>query len=149
MSAREAADTSAVPGLEASLELIAGMAQDFATSRDLDATLQQALERITRHIGAEGGSLFLLNGSGDELLCHASTGPVPMTGVRLDPSEGVVGRSVRNNACEMVRDVLNDPSFEPSIDEDTGFTTRSILCAPLSVREQRAFASSAWARSNS
>lgn len=118
------------------LELIARMTQDFASSLDIDATLRKALVRITRHVGAEGGAIFLLDDTGAELLCHACDGPVYLTGLRLKASEGVVGRSVRRNACEMVRDTLNDPSFEPRVDQKTGFTTRSILCAPLSVQDQ-------------
>jgi sigma-B regulation protein RsbU (phosphoserine phosphatase) len=112
------------------------MSQDFASTLDIDTTLRNALIQITRHIGAEGGALFLLDEAGDELVCHASDGPVQLTGLRLSTTEGVVGRSVRNNTCEMVRDALNDPSFEPRIDRNTGFTTRSILCAPLSVHDQ-------------
>lgn len=118
------------------LELIVRMTRDFASSLDIDATLRKALSRITRYIGAEGGAIFLLDDSGTELLCHACDGPVHLTGLRLQATEGVVGRSVRQNACEMVRDALNDPNFEPRVDQKTGFTTRSILCAPLSVQDQ-------------
>jgi len=113
------------------------MIQDFASSLDLDATLRRALVRITEHIGAEGGAIFLLDDTGSELVCHACHGPAKLTGLRLKSTEGVVGRSVRRNRCELVRDALDDSNFAPRVDRATGFTTRSILCAPLSVQEQR------------
>jgi len=121
--------------LEAHLELIAEMAEDFAGSLDVDVTLARALERITRHLDAEAGSIFLLEPDGEHIVCRASTGPVDLAGLRLRRDEGVVGRAVRCNACELVRDVLQDPNFEASVDRETGFTTRSILCASLSVRD--------------
>jgi sigma-B regulation protein RsbU (phosphoserine phosphatase) len=112
------------------------MSQDFASSLDIDRTLAAALERITELVGAEGGAVFLLEEDGGALVCRASAGPVKLTGLRLGAHEGVVGRCVQGNACQMVRDALNDPNFQPRVDADTGFTTRSILCAPLTVQEQ-------------
>ena len=118
------------------LELIARMSQDFASSLDIDATLRKALARITHHVGAEGGALFLLDQKGTELVCHASEGPVDVTGLRLKITDGIVGRSVRRNTSEIVRDVLDDPNFDGRIDQKTGFATHSILCAPLSVQDR-------------
>jgi sigma-B regulation protein RsbU (phosphoserine phosphatase) len=120
----------------AHLELIAEMTEEFADSRDFDATLRRALDRITAHIGAEGGSLFLLDPERDQLVCHASAGSVDLTGLRLGAREGIVGRTVCSNNCELVRDVRNDPAFQGKVDQQTGFTTRSILCASLSVGDR-------------
>jgi sigma-B regulation protein RsbU (phosphoserine phosphatase) len=36
-----------------------------------------------------------------------------------------------------VRDVSTDPDFTAQVDEQTGFTTRSILCAPLTVKDKK------------
>jgi len=44
---------------------------------------------------------------------------------------------VQKNATELVRDTSDDPDFAKRVDDDTGFRTRSILCAPLSVRDER------------
>ena len=102
------ASANAAAAQAAQLELIAEMAEAFAEGRDLDATLRTALERITRHVGAEAGSLFLLDPTGRRLVCHASIGPVPITGLTLSANEGIVGRTVCENACELVRDVRRD-----------------------------------------
>jgi sigma-B regulation protein RsbU (phosphoserine phosphatase) len=120
----------------AQLELIAEMAEAFADGRDVNATLRTALARITRHVGAEAGSLFLLDPDGDSLVCQASIGPADISGLRLAAGEGIVGRTVRDNACELVRDVRRDPSFQNKVDAQTGFTTRSILCASLPVGDR-------------
>ncbi len=118
-------------------ELLAVMGRNFAATLDIEATLKRGLELITRHLDAAGGALFLLDESGAVLRCEACYGATEITGVTLGIEEGVVGRCVRNNAGEIVRDVADDLNFQGSVDERSGFTTRSILCAPLSVKDQR------------
>ena len=124
-------------GISDPLELLADMGQDFAASRDIEKTLMRALELITRHVGAAGGALFLLDEAGEMLTCQACVGATEITGMTLNSDEGIVGRCVQENAGEIVRDVANDPNFHKSMDDRTGFTTRSILCAPMSVKDQR------------
>lgn len=123
--------------ISSQLALIADMSRDFAVSLDLEATLRHALNRIADLVGAEGGALFLLEEETDTLLCHASVGPTDITGLSLRRDQGIVGRSVESGAPEIVRDVAKDPHFAKTVDAQTGFTTRSILCAPMSVKEQK------------
>jgi sigma-B regulation protein RsbU (phosphoserine phosphatase) len=123
-----ARDTALAP-----FELIAEMTQDFASSLDIERSVGRALERIVEHLGAVAGSLWLLESGERELVCRASVGPHPITGQRLPVSEGVLGRSVRENVCQAVLDVSRDPHFAPSVDETSGLQTRSLLCAPMSA----------------
>ncbi len=44
---------------------------------------------------------------------------------------------MQNHSAEIVRDVQNDPNFYRKVDQKTGFTTRSIICAPLRVKDVR------------
>jgi len=119
------------------LELLSDMGQDFATSLDIDETLRHGLQRIADYVGAEGGALFLLDESGETLECTACVGPTEIVGLKLGSGEGIVGRSVKLNSGEIVRDVSRDPNFNTEVDAETGFTTRSILCTPMSVKDER------------
>lgn len=130
-AAPEASAASEVP-----FELIAEMTQDFASSLDIEHTVERALARIIDHLGAVAGSLWLLDGAGRELVCRASVGPNPITGQRLPASEGIIGRSVRENLCQAVLDASRDPHFTPRVDEKSGLRTRSLLCAPMSVKDR-------------
>ena len=116
--------------------LLAEMTRDFAGSLDLEATLRRALASIARHVGAEAGSLWMLEPAASELLCVASVGASPITGVRLATSEGILGKCVRENAGQRVLDVRSAPHFSKKIDEQSGFVTRSILCAPMAFSER-------------
>jgi len=120
--------------LSEQLDLLAKMGRDFAASRDIEVTMSLALARIADLVGAEGGALFLLDDEGRNLTCHASYGPVDIRGMFVGVDQGIVGRSVTNNVSEMVRDVSVDQNFQNTLDEQSGFTTRSVLCAPMAVR---------------
>lgn len=116
--------------------LLAEMTQDFADSLDIEATLERALGKIVAHLDGVVGSLWLIDEGTQELVCRASVGPKPITGERLPVTQGVIGRCVRGNCCETVLDVQGDPHFARTVDEKSGFVTRSLLCAPLSFSDR-------------
>ncbi len=118
------------------LDLVADMTRSFAESQDIDETLRRGLERIVDALDAEAASLFVVSPDGGAVTCHACVGPVDITGLRLAPGEGIVGRAVNANACQMVRDAREDPDFRGMVDAATGFETKSILCAPLAVQDE-------------
>ena len=124
-------------GLGEYLELLANIGQDFASSLDISTSLEKALARIADNLNAEAASLFLLENDDKDLVCRACFGPTDITGLRIGAADGIVGRSVQENCCQIVRDVRLDPDFAKSVDEESGFTTRSILCAPMSVKDRR------------
>ncbi|TAN53449.1 MAG: GAF domain-containing protein [Rhodospirillales bacterium] len=121
-------------GLAEHLDLIAAMSLSFATSMDLDTSLRHGLERIADALDAEAASLFLVEKA--EMVCHACFGPVDITGLRIPASSGIVGRTVVERSTQSVLDVRNDPDFHGGVDNKTGFITRSILCAPMVVRDE-------------
>ena len=118
------------------LSLVAEMTRVFATSQDVRTVASSAIERITLHMGAEAASMFLLDDEERVLICTACYGPVDITGLRIPAGIGIVGRSVTLQEGQMVRDVRNDADFGSAIDAKTGFTTRSILVAPLNVSRE-------------
>lgn len=119
------------------LELLAVIGQDFAMSLDVEATLRKALSHIMAFLDAEGASVFLLENDNTELVCRVCVGPVDITGVRLSYGQGIVGQSIVEDRCLIVRDARQDPRFASTVDEQTGFTTKSILSAPMSVKESQ------------
>lgn len=119
------------------LEFLAIIGRDFASSLNIGDTLDNALHRISTYMDAEAASLFLLEEDSAEVVCRACFGPVNVNGLRLAADAGIVGRSIQANISQIVRDVEKDPDFVRSVDASTGFVTRSILCAPLSVKDQQ------------
>lgn len=119
------------------LDLIAEMTADFARSLDIEETLRLGLAHISSRMEAEAASIFLMEPGTGELVCRACSGPTDVTGLRLPKGQGIVWRAVNRNATELVRDATDDPDFAHQVDNNTGFVTRSILCAPMAVRDER------------
>ncbi len=119
------------------LDLLSEMSREFTNSRDMTASLEKAVAHITAYLKAEGGALFMLDAAGKTLVCEACVGATEITGLTVPSDQGIVGRSVQNHSAEIVRDVQKDPNFYNKVDEETGFTTRSIICAPLRVKDER------------
>lgn len=120
--------------LNEQLALLADITQCFASSLDVEATLNNAIEQFVNYLNAEAASIFLLENEHRELVCKECVGPVDITGLRLQANQGIVGKAVMGKSCLMVRDVSQDPDFAKTVDMGTGFVTRSILCAPFLVQ---------------
>jgi sigma-B regulation protein RsbU (phosphoserine phosphatase) len=116
------------------LELLSKMSGHLAVTLNIEETIQKALDLIVQFVKAEGGALFLLTDRGNRLVCKASSGPVDIRGISVKAGEGIVGQCVASGSKRIVRDVRQDPDFDHSVDESTGFRTRSILCAPMTVQ---------------
>ncbi len=130
----EPAMTGASSRFSTDLELLAAISQDFAGSPVMGETLANAVHQIMVYMETEAASIFLLDASGEKLTCLACAGPVSITGLTIDRNQGIVGRTLASHSVQMVRDVSADSDFSSAVDKRTGFTTRSILCAPLSVK---------------
>ncbi|HET7844737.1 MAG TPA: GAF domain-containing SpoIIE family protein phosphatase [Xanthomonadales bacterium] len=115
------------------LTLLADLSQALAVSIDVEHTLTRAVTRIADCMQAEAASVFMLDPGGQFLECRACAGPVDVRGMRLSVDTGIVGRTIQSNTCQMVRDAQSDPDFAGKVDARTGFTTRSVLCTPLTT----------------
>ena len=118
---------------EMMLELLTRINNSFARSRNLEATLIIAVDTIKNYLQAEGASLFLIANNQKEVVCRASAGPVDITGLTLGIHEGIVGRSIKDKLLQTVHNVSQDANFAKKVDDLTGFTTQSIMCAPLII----------------
>lgn len=131
-------DSAVLPaGLADDLDLIAEMTADFARSRDIEESLRVGLQHIATRMEAEAASLFLMDGDTGDLVCRACWGPADVTGLRLPRGDGIVWRAVLSNRPQLVTNTATDPDFTQKVDDATGFTTRTVLCAPMSVRDER------------
>ncbi|MBN8885963.1 MAG: SpoIIE family protein phosphatase [Rudaea sp.] len=133
-SAPSARDPARAGGRRA-LSFLADLSQSLAVSLDLKTTLKPALARIMDFMQAEGASLFLLDPATNLLECKICAGPVDIVGLKLEVGQGVVGRSVAENAPQRVDDARRDARVNARVDAETGFVTRAILCVPLATAQ--------------
>ena len=116
------------PPLSAILEIC----QKMISERDLDALLDLITVEAARLLGAERGSLFLVDGSGQELVTKVALGSE--TVIRIDASKGIAGHVYTTGETVAVDDAYSDPRFYQDVDSGSGFRTRNVLAAPLTGR---------------
>jgi sigma-B regulation protein RsbU (phosphoserine phosphatase) len=88
----------------------------------------------TRLINAERGSLFLVDRETGGLQSMVAQGLTtgPLT---LALGGGIVGAVAESGQAEILEDPYADERFDPTVDELTGFRTRSLLTVPVRDRE--------------
>jgi phosphoserine phosphatase RsbU/P len=114
-----------------SSEFLAHIGKEMATADRPDMALEQTLETIRQGLGAEAASIFLFNEAEEILECKASLGPNPATGLAVPRGVGIIGQVAEQGRAVLVEDAAHYPGFYRAIDQQTGFVTRSAVCAPL------------------
>ncbi len=105
---------------------------------ETEPLLNKILESAVNILNCEAGTLFLVDEQTGELVFKVVIRPVAgdLVGQRLASGTGIVGEAVRIRGPVIVNDVQQTPAWYASTDQQTGFTTRSILAVPLQVKER-------------
>ncbi|MFQ5636836.1 MAG: SpoIIE family protein phosphatase [bacterium] len=106
---------------------------------DPDRLISLVIEKAQAVMKAEASSVMLVNHEKNILECKVALGEVGeqvMSTMHLKMGEGIAGWVAKHGQPQIVPDVLKDPRFTSKIDHSTGFQTRSILAAPLIVKEK-------------
>ncbi|HLA34789.1 MAG TPA: GAF domain-containing protein [Rhodocyclaceae bacterium] len=111
-------------------ELLLEVTRRMASYGTLDEVLQALVEMTTTELNAERGSLFLNDPDSNELYSRVAQGNIQRE-IRILNSSGVAGYVYTSGEALIIHDAYADDRFNRSIDEQTGFTTRNILCVPL------------------
>lgn len=100
----------------------------------LDRILYSAMQVMN----AQGAAALLLDEETGELAFSAAIGTHSerLIGLHVPMGEGVAGRVAQNGQVAIVNDVLEDKRFSGQIDARTGFSTHSLICVPLKVRDR-------------
>jgi adenylate cyclase len=111
-------------------ELLLSISRRISAIDSLDTVLEELIEMTTAELDAERGSLFLNDPDTDELYSRVAQGNYQRT-IRFLNTTGVAGYVFNTGEGMIVQDAYNDPRFNRSVDEQTGYVTRNILCVPI------------------
>ncbi len=95
----------------------------------LDSLLGVIVGKATEVMDAERSSLFIFDEASQTLSIRMSE-DVAQGQIRIPLGVGIAGHVAKTREPLNVPDAYADPRFNPKFDRDTGFRTRSILCAP-------------------
>ncbi|MBM4321487.1 MAG: GAF domain-containing protein, partial [Deltaproteobacteria bacterium] len=109
------------------LHSVAGMLSRQVTK---DRLLRAMVDRVVEELGAERGTLYLLDALSGELVSRVAHLP-EIREIRLPPGTGVAGYVARTGHPVRVEDAASDARHFTGIDQLTGYTTRSMLAVPV------------------
>jgi adenylate cyclase len=112
------------------VELLLEVTQRMASFSALDEVLNSLVDMTTTELNAERGSLFLNDTNTSELYSRVAQGNIQRE-IRLLNNSGIAGHVYTTGEALIIDDAYSDTRFNRSVDEQTGFTTRNILCVPI------------------
>jgi len=103
---------------------------------DLSALIKEAVFKISKMLDADRASLFLIDWEKKEFLSKVAEG-VETQEIRFPLTSGIAGEVVSQGKSINLEDAYDSPIFNREIDKETGYRTRSLLCAPVTNRNNQ------------
>lgn len=101
-------------------------------AESLEEALRTSLGEVVKAVGAEAGTIWFYNVSGDKRIYPSFwIGGADLTGLSLAMGEGIAGTVVKEGKTTVVKDCQKDERWAGRFDETTGFVTKSMVCVPL------------------
>ena len=111
----------------------------ITSTLDLDELMSLVMEKAQEVMHAEASSIMLINEETGYLECEIALGKVQdkvQNKIQLKIGQGIAGWVAETGNAIIVPDVSSDSRFFSEIDQTTGFKTRSILAAPLKIKDK-------------
>jgi two-component system NtrC family sensor kinase len=137
-TASQMEEISEVYQLSRELAILNQIGKSLTAYTELDNILVATMQGIWELFQVEVASLILLDFDKENMLIK-----IPLTGEpdhvkRFDAGEmrGIVGNCITQRAIALVEDISLESMFDPMMDGVEGFSTKSLLCVPLLVRNR-------------
>ena len=114
------------------------IARDLASTLDLDILLSRIVHAAAEISGAEAASILLFDDTSRQLYFQVATNMDESTrrGIVVPLEGSIAGWIVNNRQTVRIANVHNDPRFFSSVEQTTGFSTKSILGIPLVTKNK-------------
>ena len=117
------------------LQAIWKITEEMRNSEQLEEALERGLEIISNEVGSEEGSLWLKNMDDERLYAIVNVGSTNIAGISISFGQGIAGSVALSGESVIVEDCAADDRFSSSVDEETGFKTKSLICVPIKNNE--------------
>ncbi|HEX7828282.1 MAG TPA: SpoIIE family protein phosphatase, partial [Thermoanaerobaculia bacterium] len=106
------------------------------SSIDADSLFDSILSVARAELGVERGTLYFVDEATKEIWSKVAEG-LDVREIRLPIGRGLAGIVAESGEPVILHDAYADSRFDRSLDQATGFRTRSMLCVPIRNRERR------------
>lgn len=111
-------------------ELLLSVTRKISGLKNLSDILWALIQMTTEELGAERGSLFLNDPITGELYTRIAQGELTRE-IRILNNTGIAGAVFQSGVSEIIHNAYEDDRFHKKVDEQTGFKTKNIICAPI------------------
>jgi adenylate cyclase len=111
-------------------ELLLSVSRRVAGFETLGEVLNKVVEITTGETNSERGTLFLNDPDTKELYSLVAQGEL-VREIRVLNDSGIAGAVFTADEGLIIQDAYADKRFNRAVDQQTGFKTKSILCAPI------------------
>ncbi len=120
------------------LALLSQLGQILNSTLDHQEVRRKAMEAVTRLMKAEVGSLLLVDEENQKLYFEVALGDreEDIKTITLNFGEGIAGWVAQNGTLLIINNPEKDPRFFKGVDGRTEFKTRSLICAPVKIKEK-------------
>ena len=119
-----------VENLTTRLDSLVEASRNIHRTASLDSLLHRLITLVSAAFNADRSSLFLYDAETDELISRVAQGD-QIREIRFPSSDGIAGWVFQNETGAIVANAYEDDRFNPSIDSQTGYVTRTVLCVPV------------------
>lgn len=113
------------------MQAIWKITEDLRNTEQIEDALSKGLDTIADTISCEEGSVWLISNEDGRIHAVVNIGQTDITGISIAKGQGIAGSVVESGDSVIVEDTSKDERFSSSVDDETGFKTRSIICVPL------------------
>ncbi len=120
------------------LAFFAEVGKAITSATTLNETLRVVMEQIGNIFAPLNWSVLLRNPKTGELTFKLviGSGVASLQGTTIAKGRGIAGWVAESGQAIIIKDVANDPRFDPTMDEKLGFKTESIIGVPLKTKER-------------
>jgi len=110
----------------------------LTSSLDIHAILETIMKQVERLIKPKTWSLLLVDSESGDLVFEIAVSAVSeqLKGVRLERGKGIAGWVALHGQPLLIPDVSKDDRFAEQFDQKLLFTTHSIVCVPMKIKDQ-------------
>ncbi len=98
---------------------------------DIDELLRVIAEETKNAIQADRCTVFLLDKDTNELWSKVALGLDSSQEIRFPADKGLAGYVATTGETINITEAYEDPRFNPEVDKETGYRTKTILCMPI------------------
>ena len=96
----------------------------------INLLIKTIAEETKTAMNADRCTVFLYDKENNELYSKVATG-LDTEELRIPADKGIAGHVVKTGETINIKDAYNDERFNPEVDKQTGYRTKTILCIPI------------------